>query len=85
MDELAAIENAILKALDARPVNSSICPSEVARAIRPNAWRPLMPHVRTAAAQLVARGLVTVTQIGEPVDPIAAVGPIRLRLSSATR
>ncbi len=57
----------------------TMCPSEVARALDPEDWRPLMDEVRAAAARLVATGDIEVTQGGEVVDPATARGPIRLR------
>ncbi len=73
---------AVLRALlDARSSEATICPSEVARAIAPDdeaAWRALMPEVRRIAADLADRGLLRVTQRGEPVDARTARGPIRL-------
>lgn len=56
---------------------TTACPSEVARALAAD-WRPLMPLVREAAAEMAAEGLVIATQRGEPVDAVAARGPIRL-------
>lgn len=50
------------------------------RKLRPADWRGLMPATREAAARLVARGMLEVTQKGVVVDPAAAKGPIRLRL-----
>lgn len=83
-EDLAAIASAtaddrcaatILRLLAAR--SGTICPSEVARAIAPDAWRPLMDAVRAAAVALAARGAIVVTQRGRPVDPATATGPIR--------
>ncbi|MGR3493488.1 MAG: DUF3253 domain-containing protein [Shimia sp.] len=58
-----------------RGADKSFCPSEAARALRPD-WRPLMPDIRRVASDI---GL-TATQKGLPVDPITARGPIRLSL-----
>ena len=44
-----------------------------------------MPATREAAARLVARGLLEVTQEGNVVDPAVAKGPIRLRLPSSQK
>lgn len=80
-DEDQAIERKILELLDARPVGASICPSEVARALRPlGDWRALMEPVRQAARRLQRAGRVQATQRGQPVDLSSARGPIRLRL-----
>ena len=57
---------------------STVCPSEVARALSPNDWRPLMPRVREAAARLAADGEIVATQRGQVVDAVDAHGPIRL-------
>lgn len=57
----------------------TICPSEVARAVAPDDWRPLMEATRAAARRLVAAGEAEVTQGGHVVDPPTAKGPIRIR------
>lgn len=67
--------------LRARAAGASICPSEVARALAPEDWRPLMPGVREVAARLATRGEVMVTQKGEPVEALAVRGPIRITSS----
>jgi hypothetical protein len=76
MDDATA-EAAILDLLSRRRPGASICPSEAARAVAAD-WRPLMPELRAAAARLAARGVVVVTQRGDPVDAATARGPIRL-------
>lgn len=58
----------------------SICPSEVARALADD-WRPLMPDVRAAAAELAAEGRLVVTQRGKVVDLATVRGPVRLALA----
>lgn len=75
----AALEEAILALLAARPREASICPSEAARAVDPAAWEGLMEPARAAARRLVARGEVEITQGGRVVDPSRARGPIRIR------
>lgn len=74
--ELAA---KIRELLSARSAESSICPSDVARAAAPDNWRPLMDPVREAARRMVADGEVQITQGGEVVDPESVRGPIRIR------
>lgn len=60
-----------------RGVEKSICPSEVARALTQD-WRPLMPDVRRVA---VALPDVDIVQKGVVLtDPVAARGPVRLRV-----
>lgn len=68
---------AVLMALaEVRGPSKTFCPSEAARRLAED-WRPLMPEVRRVAATLPLRA----TQGGEPVDPLAASGPIRLSLA----
>jgi len=74
------LEASILAMLATRPSTSSICPSDVARQVAPDDWRPLMDPVRDAAQRLVDRGEVEITQRGEVVDLATARGPIRIRL-----
>ena len=74
------LEDAILELLANRKSGSTICPSEAARSVRPEDWRPLMEPSRRAARRLVARGLLEITQKGQVVDPSEFKGPIRLRL-----
>ena len=72
------LERAILSLLERRAPTSTICPSDAARAVAPEDWRHLMPAARQAAAALVARGEVVVTQGGEVVDVTTARGPVRI-------
>ena len=71
------LEESILALL--AKASGTICPSEAARAVRPDDWRPLMERAREAARRLVARGELQITQKGRVVDPSTAKGPIRLR------
>lgn len=65
----------MLMAVERGP-EKTFCPSEVARQLAPDDWRPLMPEIRR-----VARGLrLRATQRGKAVDPVTAKGPIRLSL-----
>ena len=73
------LERRIVEMLRSRAATSTICPSDVARAVDDD-WRPLMQSVRDAAARLVERGRVEVTQGGEVVDVTTAHGPVRIRL-----
>lgn len=74
------IERSIVALLALRAPAASVCPSEIARRIDPDAWRPLIEPVRQAAGRLAARGVLEVTQRGRVVDPETVRGPIRLRL-----
>lgn len=80
----AELERTTLALLDARARTSTICPSEVARAVAgadadEATWRALMEPARMAARRLVAGGQVEITQGGRVVDPSTAKGAIRLR------
>ncbi|MDO9352992.1 MAG: DUF3253 domain-containing protein [Solirubrobacteraceae bacterium] len=71
----------IRKTIDAllaqRDDGKTICPSEVARALEPDDWRPLMDQVRGVAVDEVRAGRLVITQGGEAVEP-PFHGPIRL-------
>jgi hypothetical protein len=79
-DQDVDLERRVLAMLADRARSSTICPSDVARAVAPDDWRPLMEPVRQAARRLVARGEVEITQKGTVIDPSTAKGPIRIRL-----
>lgn len=73
------LEAAILDLLSKRAGDATICPSEAARAVFPDAWRERMEDARQAARRLVAAGEIEITQGGRVVDPSTAKGPVRLR------
>jgi len=73
------LEQTIIDLLEKRALTSTICPSDAARAVGDDDWRDLMDASRSAAARLVARGEVEITQGGEAVDLATARGPIRIR------
>lgn len=75
----ATVDAAVMAALDARSEGSSICPSEVARAIDPKRWRERLDDVRAAAVRLALANRIVLTQEGKVVDPLGARGPIRFR------
>lgn len=75
-----ALEAAILDLLGRRAAHATICPSEAARAVRPDDWRPLMERTRQAARRLAHAERIVITQRGKVVDPGRFRGPIRLRL-----
>ena len=79
----AALERTVLELLDARARGATICPSEAARAVGGDDWRPLMEPARAAGRRLVARGEVEITQAGHVVDGSTAKGPIRIRRTSS--
>lgn len=69
---------AAIRSLTRKREESSICPSDVARTLGGESWRPLMPEVRRIAAELADRDEVIVTQKGEPVSIRSARGPVRI-------
>ena len=77
----AALEAAILELLAARAGDPTICPSEAARVVGGEDWKPLLEPARRAARRLVAAGSIEITQGGRVVDPSTARGPIRLQRS----
>ncbi len=71
----------IVRQLARRAPTSSICPSEVARALEGErgAWRALMPRVREVAAGLRDAGRLRVTRGGVDIEPgTLHAGAIRL-------
>ncbi|GAC1534212.1 MAG: J domain-containing protein [Ramlibacter sp.] len=73
------IRDAIGALLDERQPPATICPSEAARALAPDGWRPLMPQVRAVAIGMAREGALHIRQGGRPVvldGPLH--GPIRL-------
>lgn len=75
---VADIEATILALTTQRGPAKSICPSEVARALRPD-WQPLLGEVRRAACRLAAAGRIDILRKGHVVAPTGVKGVIRLR------
>jgi len=72
---------AILALARHRGPDSSICPSDAARAVGGAAWRELSGESRRIAFELACDGRVDVTQRGFVVDPQERPrGPIRIRI-----
>lgn len=79
------IAEIMLGLLHARALRATICPSEVARALEPARWRPLMTQVRDVAATLAAAGEVQLRQRGQIVAPFSEIrGPLRISLVRRT-
>ena len=73
------IRAAISSLLDSRMPSATLCPSEAARALAPDAWRPLMPRVRSVAGAMAGQGLIAIQQGGRTLSPDEPLrGPIRL-------
>jgi hypothetical protein len=84
------IAEEILRQVAARGSDKSICPSEVARALRPGdapGWQSLMTPVREVAVGLARAGQIDILRKGRPVAPpddaSALKGVIRLRHRSS--
>ncbi|SEV90102.1 DUF3253 domain-containing protein [Luteibacter sp. 329MFSha] len=78
----------IVRLLDTRAPEASICPSDVARALADDetAWRALMPRVRDEASDLARDGRIVITRGERQLDPDdLGRGPIRLRRGPAFR
>lgn len=81
----ARIAQAIEALLQARSADASICPSDAARSLQADEWRPLMPAIRRVAATLAREGRLRITQgernvSAEEIETNRLRGPIRLRL-----
>lgn len=73
------IRDAITELLKNRQPTATICPSEAARALAPDEWRPLMPQVRAVAITMAKSGILDIRQGGKTVGPDEPLrGPIRL-------
>lgn len=73
------IRRAIEELLNKRLPSATVCPSEAARVLAPQAWRPLMSQVRSVAVSMAKDGALNITQGGAAVEldqPLS--GPIRL-------
>lgn len=79
MSRVDELETALRALLDRRAPGATVCPSEAARAVAPQDWRPLMADARAAAQRLVDAGEADVTQSGDVVDLATAQGPVRVR------
>jgi formamidopyrimidine-DNA glycosylase len=76
------IRRTIMRLLTERGAETSICPSEVARALDPTNWRDLMPVVRTVADDLMRKKQIITLQKNVAVKSAAsAKGPIRFALA----
>lgn len=75
------IKSAHLKFAKNRSLESTYCPSEVARELFPDSWRDRMKVVREVADDLIEAQQLVVLQKGSLIKENAtgATGPIRLR------
>ena len=75
-----AAEAAILRLVEARGPDKSICPTDAARLLDGAAWRSQLGRVRAAAAALARSGRIEILRKGKPVPLDAVRGVIRLRV-----
>ena len=65
-----------------RGPEKSMCPTDVARAVSAENWRPLLGAVRKVAADLARQGKIEILRKGKPINPDDIRGVIRLRATS---
>jgi hypothetical protein len=79
-----ALEDVILRLVDERGPDSSICPSDAARGAVSGtglAWHTLLLPVRRAAVRLALQGHVVILRKGKPADPQTFRGVYRIALA----
>ncbi|MBX7248146.1 MAG: DUF3253 domain-containing protein [Caulobacteraceae bacterium] len=74
------VEEVIFELLAAAPAGKSVSPEEVARAADPEAWRRVLPQVRSTSIGLARQERLVITRHGKPADPDSFKGVYRLRL-----
>ncbi|KMO19487.1 hypothetical protein NS228_24980 [Methylobacterium indicum] len=65
------IELTLVRLVEERGADKSVCPSEVARALggpHPDGWGPLMQPVRRQAVRLMKAGRIAILRKGKVVD-----------------
>lgn len=72
------IEATLRALLTQRGARKTLCPSEVARALDPDQWRPFMEPVRQVARLMAWNDELVFRQQGRVVSPDAVRGPVRL-------
>ena len=79
---IEAITAALLHLPAERGPEKSLCPTDVARAVSAENWRPLLGAVRKVAADLARQGKIEILRKGKPINPDDMRGVIRLRAIS---
>jgi hypothetical protein len=79
---IEAITDAMLRIAAERGPEKSLCPTDVARAVSTENWRPLLGAVRKVAADLARQGKIEILRKGKPINPDDMRGVIRLRATS---
>ncbi len=76
----SAIREKILLLAQARGVEKTFCPSEVARSLDALEWRKWMDTIRNVGTKMMREGVIEITQHGITIDPQNIKGPVRFRL-----
>jgi hypothetical protein len=79
---IEGITAAMLQIAAERGPEKSLCPTDVARAVSTENWRPLLGAVRKVAADLARQGKIEILRKGKPINPDDMRGVIRLRATS---
>ncbi|MCZ8278818.1 MAG: DUF3253 domain-containing protein [Acetobacteraceae bacterium] len=79
---IEAITATMLRIAAERGPEKSLCPTDVARAVSAENWRPLLGAVRQVAAELARQGKIEILRKGKPISPDEIRGVIRLRATS---
>ena len=79
---IEAITATLLRLAAERGPAKSLCPTDVARAVSAEEWRPLLGAVRKVAADLARQGKIEILRKGKPINPDDMRGVIRLRAAS---
>jgi hypothetical protein len=79
---IEAITAVLLRITAERGPEKSLCPTDVARAVSTENWRPLLGAVRKVAADLARQGKIEILRKGKPINPDEMRGVIRLRAIS---
>ncbi|MBM3589028.1 MAG: DUF3253 domain-containing protein [Alphaproteobacteria bacterium] len=79
---IEAITTAMLRIAAERGPQKSLCPTDVARAVSAENWRPLLGAVWQVAAELARQGKIEILRKGKPIRPDELRGVIRLRATS---
>ena len=73
------LEQLLMQRLDTVPRGKTLCPSEVPKALKPEAWKPLMPRTHAAARRLAHRGKLELVHRNTILDPSRARAPYEVR------
>ncbi|MCA3388085.1 MAG: DUF3253 domain-containing protein [Roseomonas sp.] len=79
---IEAITATMLRIAAERGPEKSMCPTDVARAVSAENWRPLLGAVRQVATELARQGKIEILRKGKPISPDEMRGVIRLRATS---